>query len=583
MLDYENYESLSQEEQAKIFHQSSSKERGELLLRAHNPMALVRALSHEELYLLIREMDLEERSEAIKHASREQIVFISDLDIWKKDRIEPSHFVTWLETLDKAGAGKLLTWLLEADYEVVVTGLQKILQVQKPDREWTADEVLGDTPYFTLDFEYYFYVREESLETMKRAMEILFENHRGRYAAIAEGILGEDQDVLEEEAFQRREMRMSELGFPDPETAFRIYQPLSPQDFLAFPRKDASQPEAAGSDKTRLAIPNYPVLFHAGTYGIDLVMQAVQVHDMKLYESLQEEMVWLANKVMACQGIDLSSEEKVRRGFYRVKALLSLGVDILCGSDLQEACQLVKERWLETIFRRAVYEMTELRESLASLIRAYWSSDTVRWLNFLSAPYDSIARGLAQNVPQYFDASLKTGNPFRDFSTQAELDRTRDVFRQLAAVHELLKAKTPQIFALSELADPDQSWTLFNTLANAFAFFVLEGRIHVQRLTVSQFQEFAAKAWEGESPRKIRPSLKQEFLDALVPAADRDILRTVMILAFAELEEAMGLLDIRQVDVRFFSGVMLTSGDGAEKPRSKKNLSKSESSRKRNA
>ena len=53
--------------------------------------------------------------------------------------------------IKNAGPEVLLDWMLAMDYEAVVSGLKKIVRVAKPEREYPIDEVLGDTPYFTLD------------------------------------------------------------------------------------------------------------------------------------------------------------------------------------------------------------------------------------------------------------------------------------------------------------------------------------------------------------------------------------------------------------------------------------------------
>ena len=160
-MDAEEFEALTPEEQAKIFHHSTFKERAELIRRSHDPRALTRALSHEELYLLTREMDIEERSEVIRYATLPQLFFISDVDCWKKDRVNARGFIEWLEALLAADEAKCLLWLMRMDYETVVTGFKKVAEVLKPDREWAADELLGDRPYFTLDDQYYIVITEE--------------------------------------------------------------------------------------------------------------------------------------------------------------------------------------------------------------------------------------------------------------------------------------------------------------------------------------------------------------------------------------------------------------------------------------
>ena len=235
-MDQEDFERLNPEEQERVFHQASFEERGELILRSHNPARLTQSLSQEELYLVTREMDLEERSEIIRYANLAQLFFISDIDCWKKDRLDPKNFVRWLETLQRGDEARLFAWLVEMDYETVVSGFRSLVEVVKPEYEYPSDEVLGDRPYFTLDERYFILANEENLETVRRAIEILFENHHGRYTAILEGILGELDYELEEEAFQNRTRRLAERGFPDTETAHHIYRPISKQEFENHPQ-----------------------------------------------------------------------------------------------------------------------------------------------------------------------------------------------------------------------------------------------------------------------------------------------------------------------------------------------------------
>ena len=306
-MDIREYENLNSDEQEQIFHKSPFREKGELLMHSHNPGALTRSLSSEELYLVTRTLDTEERGEIIRHASVFQLFFIADIDCWKKDRIDGRSFLQWLEVLLAAGDDKLLAWLTEMDYEAVVSGFQQVIQVDKPDHEWTLDEALGDLPYFTIDQMYYIQVQEENLETIKRALEILFQGNRGRYFAVLEGVLGEMSDEVEEEAYQRREMRLAERGFPDFETAQKIYRPLTREEFENFPKKN---PKTSQSHPEDSAIPNYVVMWSPDRFFLDDVLHSFQDDTTGIRDRLQEELAWISNKVIACEGIDLSSEEK---------------------------------------------------------------------------------------------------------------------------------------------------------------------------------------------------------------------------------------------------------------------------------
>src|SRR3989338_4036339 len=68
-------------------------------------------------------------------------------------------------------------------------------------------------------------------------------------------------------------------------------------------------------------------------------------------EGLEEELAWLSNKVIACDGISFASEERVRLGIERSRRLVSIGLERLSGGDLYQARKILKEKWLEHLFR----------------------------------------------------------------------------------------------------------------------------------------------------------------------------------------------------------------------------------------
>src|SRR3989338_6550508 len=246
MIDHEEFEKLDESKQMDLIRQSPIRDKGDLLLRSHDPARFTRALSHEELYLVTRDLDIEEKSELFRYASIDQIMFIFDLECWKKDWIDPESLLKWIERLALADENKLLAWFLESDYETVIAGLKDVVRVIKPEWEYAVDEALGDAHYFTLDNFYYVCVKEDQLDMVRRAFEILFENHRGKYTAILEGILGELDYEVEEEALHRREARRQDPGFPNPENARQVFRPISHEEFENFPPKRKLPPAPLG-------------------------------------------------------------------------------------------------------------------------------------------------------------------------------------------------------------------------------------------------------------------------------------------------------------------------------------------------
>ena len=551
-MDREEFEHLKPEEQEKIFHHIPFKERGELFFCAHEPARLTQSLSPEELYLLTREMDLEERSEVIRHANLPQLFFISDIECWKKDRLSSKGFLQWLETLHEAGDDKLLAWLREMDYETVVSGLKELIRVLRPETEYPTDEVLGDEPFFTLDERYFILVKEENIELVRRAVEILFENHHGRYTALLEGVLGELDDELEEEAYQKRETRLAERGFPNAEIAHQIYRPLSKEEFGEFPRKNTSPKKAREEPAFNSKPPDYLVLWSAERLFLDDVLLLFREDSGESREGLQEELAWLSNKVIACQGIDFASEEKVRRGIERARRTVSIGLEDLSGRDLGRAQEFMRERWLEIIFRWGVSRLMELREGARQTLKTHWRGERESFLEFLDEPYHFIFRGLfLRPLPECFDPEVKDDPYFlRDFKNLEEVEKARRAVLQMDQIHEFLAREFPGSLR-------EESAALFSLLGNLFASFAAGGKISSGPISEKTTLTFIKKGFEPAGPRRIlNRGLKEEFLNRFFSNQDQEVLKTLWALVFQRLEEELGGLDpSKGIDPRFVSSI----------------------------
>lgn len=562
MMNFEEFESLKPDEQAKIFHQTSFKEKGELLLHAHNPLSLAQSLSAEELYLLVREVDLEEKSEILRFASLPQLFFISDVDCWKKDRVNPKGFTDWLKALLAADEGKCLRWLIEMDYETVVTGFKKVAGVLKPDREWAADEILGDVPYFTLDDQYYVSVKEEELELVRRIFELLYENSRGKYFAFLEGMMAESEDELEEEAYYHREIRLSERGFPDFETAHRLYQPMTRAEFQAFPLKSGSPRSGDPDVRKKNPLPNYPVLWSADRLFLDEVLILFREDQTGAREQLEEELAWLSNKVIAAEGVDFSSEERVRRGIERARSFVSIGLEELSGRDMQAAEALLRERWLEVIFRWAVAQLLSLREEALTIIREEWGTERELFLEFLNPPYEFILKGLLLPVPEFHDPSEKENlNGLRDFRNLEEVRRTGQSVRQVAGIHAILKNNFPQAYQTwkNERGRGNTAVTLFSVMGTLFAEFILSGKLKGEPfLKPDILQDFIAKGFDKKETRRfLKPEWKEKFSLSLRPAGENEM-ASLLSLVFDEVEDDFSRINPDSLDPRFISSICLT-------------------------
>lgn len=536
-MDIHEFENLPASEQEQVFHKSSFKDKAELILHSHDPLALTRSLSQEELYLLTREMDVEERAEVIRFATLPQLFFISDVDCWKKDRLDRKSFLQWIETLLASGDSKLLAWILEMDYETVVAGFYQLIQVMKPDHEWTPDEVLGDTPYFSLDQMYYVFVSEENMETVKRAIEVLFVHHRGRYVALLEGVMGELEDELEEEAYARRESRLAERGFPDFETAQKIYRPITPQEFQDFPLKNKVR--LSESRDKEIRIPNYLALCSADKLFLDDVLHSFQ-EEPAVWDGLQEELAWISNKVIACDGIDFSSEEKVRRGIEKARGFINVGLECLSANHFEKARTILRERWLELIFRWGATQIRLLQEDVRRLIKEQWQGSQVEFLNFLDPPYELIFMGLLRQHPVCYDPQVKGPELLRDFKTASDLLRIRQTVDQTVKIFEGIRRVFPKDLERAKTygTEKDHPQTLFGFLGTLMAHFVLSGKAVWKPVPLGMASDWMRKGFEKTAQGYTLSARNKKDFSALFESSDPEgTCRPLITLCFERLED----------------------------------------------
>ncbi|MBI4398900.1 MAG: hypothetical protein HY586_07215 [Candidatus Omnitrophica bacterium] len=459
--DAASFDELGFEEQKKIFFKSPYADRGELLLQSQDPVHLANSISSEEMYLMTRAMDPDMRSEVLKYANLRQLFFISDLDCWKRDRISRRGFLEWLRALGEADLEKMAEWLAHADYEMIVAGLGKYVQVLKPEWEYAADELLGDKPYFTLDGLYYIQTTEENFETVKLTFEMLYQTARAEYINVLEGILSEMDYEMEEEAYRRRQIRLGERGFPDKESAIQIYRALSHEEFLRLPKKQIK----TGAKEQGAPAPSYPVPASQERLFLDDVLLGLSEEASEGIDSVQEELIWLTNKAIACAGMDLASEETLRDAVRHVRHFVNIGLETESRADIQAARALIQERWLEFIFRRGFTRLLDVRTDAQKIIAAHWDRSQEAFLEFLGEPYEGAVRGLLKPRPMYYALTEQTGQigneEFRDFKTQKEVEEIQKFLRALGRALPLIPKPRK---TLSENVR-----TLSNSIGTAFA------------------------------------------------------------------------------------------------------------------
>jgi len=423
------------------------------------------------------------------------------------------------------------------NYEMIVAGMMKFMTVLKPEWEYAADELLGDKPYFTLDRQYYVMVEEAQMDTVRRALEVLFENHRGRYVAILEGILTEMEYEAEEEAFRYRECRLSERGFPDYETARSVYVPMDRSAFEVFEEKKGY----AIKDGDNVVRPNYPVLWQMQPLFFDRAMANLS-EDMRALDQVYEELAWLSNKLIVCHGMDFTYEEKIKWSVERARSIVSLALETLTEGDTAEASRLLRARWIETLFRYGIYELRELRTVLERTIADHWGAKEIL-KDFLEPPYEYIVMGILDDVPMAYDFEMTEHiYNLRNFRDQEDLRRAKLSLEQIESISAFVLKQVPGFARLlSNEPDPDgQYLTMTPVLSTFFAREVLGKSVSVKPVSFQDVERFAELLFYEEGGRiNIREGLKEKFLSKYFTEKEADKLRPLWGLIFQQIREEL--------------------------------------------
>ncbi|MBW2119384.1 MAG: hypothetical protein JRH09_15880, partial [Deltaproteobacteria bacterium] len=72
------------------------------ILREDNPRELIRGLPHEDFFWLVKKVGDNDCLTLLELASQDQWQYLLDLEMWRKDRLNPDKALQWLERLKQA-------------------------------------------------------------------------------------------------------------------------------------------------------------------------------------------------------------------------------------------------------------------------------------------------------------------------------------------------------------------------------------------------------------------------------------------------------------------------------------------------
>jgi Family of unknown function (DUF6178) len=392
----------------------------DLLLEAPDPLALVRAIPPQELYLALLEVGPDDAAEVVALASPEQFRHFVDLSAWPRSDEGPreGEIIHWLR-LAREGAGgrhlgRIRAQITGLDIELLALVLRRELTVHELSEDHQPDPANPNLAWYTSDRRFLLeFATERDFETLRQLIEDLYAQEPFAAGRLLETIRWEVPTELEETARRWREGRLRDLGVPGFEEALSFY---------ARPATRPSDDVQAGPG-TALAVLPRPILDTA----LDLLNGAE-------LDTAEEALVYAVNAALVANRVSLNEANDVREQLADARATLSLGLEVLSSGDPQKAANVLVEKPVREIFQTAMGEAYKL-QTKARKVAAALRLPQAQVTTLLDEPLESALQGMLKIRPVIHEPGKRRP---RAFGTRSDLLLAQSYLDEAAQVTALL-------------------------------------------------------------------------------------------------------------------------------------------------
>ena len=308
------------------------KNRLDAMMEEVDGRALVRSIAAEDVYAAIIDVGLADSTEIVQLSTPEQFRTYVDLAAWQKDRMDPLEVLHWLRAARGEDDHEFIRKLQGLDLEVLEYMYRKLTIVHdlQENPDVNTEGVTMETP----DGAYLLEFRIEGVDehALRRLTQDIMANNPFELSRFLEAIRWEMTTELEETAFQFRQSRLQDLGFPPLEEASRAFAWVDPATF--------KMPAASGA-----AALTAPSSRH------DFVGAMFKGLDAGERQNLEGEVRYLVNCVLVAEGAEPGDPDAIRKFSEAARDSLDLGLEHLTGGDVERAPEVVRERPLREIFQ----------------------------------------------------------------------------------------------------------------------------------------------------------------------------------------------------------------------------------------
>ncbi|MBW2307253.1 MAG: hypothetical protein JRG73_09985 [Deltaproteobacteria bacterium] len=517
------YDNITPEELTKIIDhlpfqrrlglvlQLDVRERQDLILLSSHPEPLVHAMPEEELLITIKEIGEEDAIPLISLTSDGQLRYLMDVDVWRRDRLEPSRALQWLSLMLECGEDKVLQWVRSQDMEMVAAVFHTMIHVAKPE-EYTAPPEPGSfSPPYTLDNIYYLYFKDpKATPPISQFMEIIRRRDEKFYFWLMEELIWGIPAEREEMAFKWRQARLDEKGFPSLDEALGLYQYLSDREVERIQCSSLTRESAKPAQK-----PQATGWFLRSLRQGPLILSSVlaRVDDAGHIDRMHREFIHLCNMCMVSDGIEPGTIGDIRKSTEKVLHFLNMGLEVLSEGHLHKAIDLLTGLHLLVLFQAGYTQVLKLRLSALEILKF---GIPEAGTTILGGRLEGMLRGVYRKRPLFYQ-----DEKYREFRSMDDIGEMREALETIRVLDSLIRDVLG--WPLGALGPPPEAagvgqnkgLTAEKVLLTAMARLVLEGRFRFAPLAGEEASHFLRKVMAGGEdigiPRCFPEELVSDF------------------------------------------------------------------------
>jgi hypothetical protein len=553
------FQSLTPQHQLERVLRSRGKERLHTIFLSEHPESLIQSLPEQEIFLTVKEVDERDCLDLISLTTPEQFQYLLDLELWKRDQIDPEKILHWIEILLESGEKKVSQFFRTADPEFIALILKKFLRVTTLDGE--PIEKMDSLPLFTLD-QFYFidFKGVKTREVLEPFLRAFYRIDPEGYRRLMEALICELESELEEIGYRLRSGRLNDYGFTDFEEALEIYQFIPPDSLL----KKVGSPESKPLEPLKRESSFYYLTYQ--TEGPFFSNMLSRIDDPEELDRLKQEITSLCNKAIVAETIDLSNLSGMERAVKKAYHYLNLGLQYSSGEDEKRALEILRFHPIQKLFQCGVSLTLLLRRKAETILKGPWFEGDRQNLVLLDPPHFEKMEGVLRKRPAFYRDGV-----FDDFKDLRDLKEMNSFLESIEGIvyflGESFKLTSRSLKEMALSGCYPERWqeiTLSTILLTALMNRILTGYLRFEPIEKARLKDLFSHLFErdaegkGGIQTKVQNELRQ-FLESI----ETDLKRQQHLIAFLHfcldlMEKEFGKLPAgEEIDPRFVKGLLI--------------------------